>query len=424
MKILVISNLYPPDFLGGYELGCSQVVIALREAGHEVLVLCAAPHHEPTLSTDHVRRCLRLVDVYSPYLDNRLGRMRPFVAFESNCLQAFNIFTVAQAVEEFKPDVAYLWNLVGIGGLGIMLGLHHLGVPWVMHLMDNVLGTLCSTQGLLNRQASELQTLMNLACKGEYISCSQTTLDENSHAGYPIHDRTVIIQNWVTSKPVQSREYMPGGRLRMVTAGSLSRSKGLDVSIQACGLLRDAGHTNFTFDIYGIGNDVEFRTMVQSLGLDEHVNFKGLRSQAELDELYATYDLFLFPTWGREPFGFAPMEAMAKGCLAIMSQLCGIAEWFMDKTDCLKVERGPESFRDAIKSVITGEVNLEAISQRGLRTVHQHFHLGNVINKIIVKLDETRVNSRLVKHSAHETYRMALLAEKTVQSLLLENSAA
>ena len=26
MKILVISNLYPPDALGGYEMGCRQVV--------------------------------------------------------------------------------------------------------------------------------------------------------------------------------------------------------------------------------------------------------------------------------------------------------------------------------------------------------------------------------------------------------------
>src|SRR5207237_4333070 len=31
VKILVLSNLYPPDVIGGYELVCAQVVDALRE---------------------------------------------------------------------------------------------------------------------------------------------------------------------------------------------------------------------------------------------------------------------------------------------------------------------------------------------------------------------------------------------------------
>ena len=30
MKILVLSNLYPPDYIGGYECGCKQAVDALR----------------------------------------------------------------------------------------------------------------------------------------------------------------------------------------------------------------------------------------------------------------------------------------------------------------------------------------------------------------------------------------------------------
>ena len=30
MRVLVISNLYPPDFLGGYELACGQAAEGLR----------------------------------------------------------------------------------------------------------------------------------------------------------------------------------------------------------------------------------------------------------------------------------------------------------------------------------------------------------------------------------------------------------
>ena len=43
MKILVLSNLYPPDFLGGYEIGCAQVVDALRARATTSWWLTAAP---------------------------------------------------------------------------------------------------------------------------------------------------------------------------------------------------------------------------------------------------------------------------------------------------------------------------------------------------------------------------------------------
>ena len=43
MKVLAISNLYPPDLMGGYELGCRQMVEALCRRGHEVRVLTTVP---------------------------------------------------------------------------------------------------------------------------------------------------------------------------------------------------------------------------------------------------------------------------------------------------------------------------------------------------------------------------------------------
>src|SRR5436190_17861800 len=39
MKILVLTNLYPPHYVGGYELHCQTVVKALRKRGHEIAVL-------------------------------------------------------------------------------------------------------------------------------------------------------------------------------------------------------------------------------------------------------------------------------------------------------------------------------------------------------------------------------------------------
>ena len=42
MRILTVTNIYPPDFIGGYELLCSQVVDVLRAGGHQIQVLTSA----------------------------------------------------------------------------------------------------------------------------------------------------------------------------------------------------------------------------------------------------------------------------------------------------------------------------------------------------------------------------------------------
>jgi len=39
VKILVVTNLYPPHYIGGYELRCEVAVKALRARGHDVAVL-------------------------------------------------------------------------------------------------------------------------------------------------------------------------------------------------------------------------------------------------------------------------------------------------------------------------------------------------------------------------------------------------
>ena len=39
MKILVVTNLYPPYYRGGYEIRCAQVAEALHASGYDVRVL-------------------------------------------------------------------------------------------------------------------------------------------------------------------------------------------------------------------------------------------------------------------------------------------------------------------------------------------------------------------------------------------------
>ena len=143
MNILVISNLYPPDFIGGYELVCRQVVDALRARGHQVNVLTSAPRM-PVPSVPHVLRRLRYTNVHDVAWMKQLPPVCRNLAYvESSFISAHNVHGLLAALQSLAPDVVYLHNLLGIGGLGLVACLHHLRVPWVWQLGDAVPRLLC-----------------------------------------------------------------------------------------------------------------------------------------------------------------------------------------------------------------------------------------------------------------------------------------
>lgn len=419
MKVLVVSNLFPPDVLGGYELGCRQVVDGLKAAGHTVTVATSAPR-KPAPPEPGVLRRLRLTEVYDPYLFFQTPQaVLTAQALEGYGFNAHNVHVLAEMIEETKPDVVYLWNLVGLGGLSLIAAVQQMGMPWVMHIMDKVPLSLCGLGPMLPANEA-IGRAFTTACRGRFLCCSETVLSEIETGGVPIRPFSHVVPNWVVTDGMPGRtEYCPDGHLRIVSAGSLHANKGTDIVIAAAGKLRDRGHTNFTLDIYGFGDEGPFRTQILELGLSNHVRILGRRTQDELNALYPHYDLFAFPTWAREPFGFAPLEAAAFGCVPIVSRACGFAEWFQDGIHCIKADRTVEDFADAFEAAASGKLDLAAYGQAVSRLVLSDFHLRAVLPMIEGELDDAaRKKPAVAARSAVDAYRTAVLAEKVFQVLI------
>jgi glycosyltransferase involved in cell wall biosynthesis len=202
------------------------------------------------------------------------------------------------------------------------------------------------------------------------------------------------------------------------------RDKGIDVLIEAARLLRDRGHTDFVVDIYGQVNDPSFQALINRLGLPGRVTLQGSRPQAELARLYDGYDVFAFPTWEREPFAFAPLEAAARGCVPLLSQLCGNSEWFVHGVHCLKVDRTAEAFAGALADVLAGRVDLGPLGRRASAVLWRDFHLDALLPRVEGALAAAAGQSRQGAGTAAEAYRLARLAEKLTRVLLQESACA
>ena len=295
MRILVVSNLYPPDFIGGYELCCRQAVDALLARGHEVRVLTTAPR-TPVPPIPHVRRTLQLTNIWDQYC-NCMSNPLTLEMAEVKALQinAFNVHSLITELEEFRPDVVYLWMLNGLGALGLVACLHHLQFPWVWHLGDDVPLAACTSQGqVVSVLAREFQRQV----RGSYLAVSRQLVNEIEAGGLRLNGEVEIVPNWVVDVPVSRRTaYLQSGILRIISAGQIGRHKGVDLIIEAAGLLKAEGYHNFQVDFFGKNEDGEFQMMVENLGLSDRVTFRGVRTQAELMRLYGQYDVFAFPTW-------------------------------------------------------------------------------------------------------------------------------
>jgi glycogen(starch) synthase len=404
MRVLFISNLYPPRYIGGYEIACSEVVRGLVDRDQEVLVLTTFSHLPAPPDPDYVDRCLDLHGYDSYPVNAAYGN---YNTFESACSDLQNTYEVRTAIERFDPDVVYCWHLYGIGALGILDLLATLNVPWVLHLMDDIPGM------VINNTDPKIRSLFTRADHEIFQKCKIVAM--SAHLLEEIHKTTgitfqrapEIIPGWVASAGLPIRTaYQSDGRTRFVMAGAIESHKGMDIILQAARQLLQEGLTDFEIDFYGNGATDHYVSVAIGLGLQTHVRFLGGRIKAQLLQEYPRYDVFLFPTWERESFGFAPIEAAACGCVPLITSNCGVAERLVSGVHCIKIERSAEALSDAMRGIVSKQVNLAEIGRAAATLVRSDLTFEFCLDRIEKVLEAEK---RTWDRSALSDIKLSLL---------------
>lgn len=112
----------------------------------------------------------------------------------------------------------------------------------------------------------------------------------------------------------------------LVFLGRLVSGKGVPVLLEAIANLKSRGqHPNLTI----IGNGPEeaaLRQQVLRLGIGNQVDFAGPRRGGELVGLLNQHRVMVIPSTWEEPFGVVALEALACGCVPIVSQSGGLPD--------------------------------------------------------------------------------------------------
>jgi glycosyltransferase involved in cell wall biosynthesis len=390
MRVLVISNLYPPEWLGGYELSCQQVVEGLRRRGHEVVVLTTATQYAAEPEAPNIRRRLHLADIYR---EVKIGGVSPHfqtIAHESRVSSYFNIFQFLKLHQEWQPEIIYLFNPMGLGIMGLIDAFDCLGAPWIWHLGDRIPADTFWDVSLAVRtlftcgQSKDFST-------GRFITVSRRLEREIIETGVTLGDRVHHIPNWGQAGAIcPPRPERPDGPARFISAGSIGAHKGTDLIIEAAALLVQRGHRDFTVDFYGPGQTSDFCVLARDRDVENQIRFHGPKSQAALYALYACYDAFLFPTRIGEPFGLVPVEAATVGCPPILTYGCGAAEWFVHGVDCLKIRRQAGDLAQAMEAIMTNPSLSRTLGRRARNLALTSLNFERALTRIEAVLEQER----------------------------------
>jgi glycosyltransferase involved in cell wall biosynthesis len=346
MRVLLISNVFPPGFIGGYELGALDVARGLVAHGHQVQVLTSdyfMADEEESFPSLPVQRTLLWGSV--SHDGERVDR------FAQVYYNFHNVRTLGHAIRRFRPDVAMSFNLHGLGVFSILRYLQSLRIPTIVYLMDNIWSGLDPS---IHAKYERIFGALEFGPGTRVVAMSRNLVREAFGAlGVEPPDVTYI-PGWSSfderSRPDLSRR--PGSNVRFVFSSQVAPHKGTELILEAAERLVRLGLCRFTIDLYGAGQVGPLLQKVAALGLGGHVAYRGQVPKERMLALFQNYDAMLLPTWEREPFGFVTSEAAVAGCLPIMTSSIGAAEWFLDGYDCIKISRDGCSLSRAMQDVM------------------------------------------------------------------------
>ena len=340
MKLLFLSNLYPPYHLGGYEHLCREVATRLMARGHEVQVLTSTFGVQGEVAEPGIYRRLRLEsDVYY---------YRPQQVLRYRSIQSHNRQVVERTLREVAPDAVVVWGMWELSKdvaaqLEELMGsrvLYYLASSWPIELSAHEAYWDGSDASALGRTFKRIfRGIVKARLRSEWrpyslryehvLACAQSVCNELAAAHIEIRDMEVVyhgVDAESYTRAAQLAKNQDPDQLKVVFVGSLIPHKGVHTAIEAMAQLRQIDATlPVTLDILGKGHpdyEAQLHAMVDRLQLHQVVTFHNPIPREQLPVFLAGYNALVLPSIWEEPLALISEEALAAQ-LALIGTLAG-----------------------------------------------------------------------------------------------------
>ncbi len=340
MRILNVSSLYPPNIVGGAEMGLKTMSEAMVDLGHQLHVVTLQP---PTgtgkpvgdPSGKVIVHGVPLANIYWPFGSNQRRSVAQKGTWHgidtNNVVMARRVKNIVASVQ---PDIVLTRNLQGLS-TAVIPAVAKMGIPTVHVLHDY--GLLCP-QTTLARNGEQCGTQQDRckSCKilslprwrharhlSGVIGVSQSVLDTHIAHGLFTHIPRRAIYNALSPRfTIQDAPAIRSpGPMTFGYLARIEKSKGIETLLEACAALAKKGH-DFRLRVAGRGHPDYVDSLKRRFPLPQ-VSYEGFVDAPEF--LYAI-DTLIFPSQWQEALGNGVFEAFSQGTPVIGSDRGGIPE--------------------------------------------------------------------------------------------------
>lgn len=400
MRILFLSNFFPPARPGGYTQWCHEVAERLAQRGHTIGVLTSRYEMEKAPANEsNIYRLLHLegdLEYYQP--------LKFFTSWKKQHRE--NLASLERIIRQFAPDLIFVWGMWALSKAIPALAeqllpgrvVYYLSdywpaaidmhsaywqspvQRWPMRLPKRVLGRVAMS--ILAKEVQADLELKNVIC------VSARVRDILVEAGLPIQQARVIhggtdIERFAS---VDKREYSPQ-KLKLLYAGQLVHHKGVHTAIEAMAkLVNQRKLDQVSLTLVGSGHpdyEASLRALVQRERLHDFVTFHEPVSKDNMPATLQQFDVLIFPSIYEEPLARMTQEAMLSGLVVVGTTTGGTKEILKDgETGLTFAPQDADGLADQVTRLIGDPDFCSRLSQAGRRAVIENFTLDKMVTKI------------------------------------------
>lgn len=332
MRLLVISDLYPPVAFGGYERTCAALVDGLS-ARHEVTVLTSDLRREEVEPEPCVRRELT-------YLG---PRRREAARVPRAAVHAAN--TTRATLAEVRPDLVYVWNCVGVSQAAPAVASHALPVAYrlselwfasSLYRRDRFVGWLGGRRhpwSWLVRAVNRHPALRLDPARAAPAAVSWCSEDLRRRVTLPAAIRPVLERTIHSGVDLAVLPRRPSSRTTIACVGRVTTAKGAEVAVRALATLRAAHGIDADLVLAGPCEPAMARRLgrlAAELGVAARVELAGPLDREAVARLLQRVRIVLVPSLAHEALGRVCVEAALAQVPVVASRAGGIPEALTD----------------------------------------------------------------------------------------------
>ena len=400
MRILFLSNFFPPARPGGYTQWCHEVTERLAARGHTIGVLTS--RYELAKAPAGEQNIDRLL-----HLEGDLAYYQPLHFFNRWKKQhRENLAFLEATIKNFAPDLIFVWGMWALSKAlparaeQLLPGrvVYYLSDYWPATVDMHTTYWQSSTRGWPMRVPKRILSKLALSMlakegqphlKLEQVICvSSRVRDLLVEAGLPIQHARIIHGGTDVERflDVRKRGY-PSGRLKLLYAGQLVRHKGVHTAIEAMARLVNKRKVNqITLTLVGSGHpdyEAVLRDLIERERLHDFVTVHKLVSKDEMPAIFQQFDALVFPSIYEEPLARVTQEAMAAGLVVVGTTTGGTGEILRDgETGLTFAPEDAEGLAEQVNRLIVDPYLFCRLAQAGRQTVLENFTLDKMVNEI------------------------------------------